>query len=196
MVDGLLALKLSKMFARRAFRVAVGVTGRDVEAVEEAQPILDFTWRCRVEPLRFWDGIPEPRQGMPPPLLPNRQVESFQRLLRSLVSGETGPFMPRTVGRLPCLLQIPQGLVKPVLGTVGQGKGQGEQARTIVIPIALPWGLAPVHPSATIRRATNGSQQHQREPEREQKTRKNGGPASTFLTMKNGRRNRKRSILC
>ncbi len=93
MEEGLLTLQSAEMFSRRAFRVAVGVTGGDVEAIEKPQPVFQVRRRLGCPGLR-WQGCPKAAEGVPPGLLSERQIQALEGFLGSLMGSETGPFVP------------------------------------------------------------------------------------------------------
>ena len=93
MEEGLLALQSAEMFARRALRIAVGVAGGDVEAIQQPQPVFQVRWRLGSPGLPR-QSRPQTAEGVPPGLLPQRQVEGLEGLLHSLMGRETGPFVP------------------------------------------------------------------------------------------------------
>jgi len=45
MKKGLLTLQSAEMFSRRALRIAFGVAGGNVEAIQQPQPVLKVHWR-------------------------------------------------------------------------------------------------------------------------------------------------------
>jgi hypothetical protein len=93
MEKGLLTLQSAEMFSRCAFRVAVRVTGGDIEAIEKPQTIFQVCRRLRDPDLRR-QGRPEAAEGVAPGLLPQRQVQGLEGFLGSLMGSETGPFVP------------------------------------------------------------------------------------------------------
>ena len=92
MEKGLLTLQSAEMFSRRALRIAVGVTGWNVKAIQQPQPVLKVHWRLGRPGLRG-QGRPETAEGVAPDLLPQRQVESLESFLGCLMGSETGPFV-------------------------------------------------------------------------------------------------------
>ena len=113
MEKGLLTLQSAEMFSRCAFRVAVRVTGGDVEAIEKPQPVFQVRRRLR-DPDLERQGRPEAAEGVPPGLLPQRQVQGLEGFLHRLVSSEAGPFMAARLHRFRSLLKITNGLLQPV----------------------------------------------------------------------------------
>ena len=113
MKKGLLALQSAEVLSRRAFRVAVWVTGGDVEAIEKPQPVFQVSWRLGGPDLPR-QSRPEAAEGVAPDLLPQRQVEGLEGFLDSLMGGKAGPFVAARLHRLRSLLKITNGLLQPV----------------------------------------------------------------------------------
>ena len=140
MEKGLFTLQSAEMLARCAFWIAVGIAGWDVEAIEQPQAVLQIRRGIRL-PIPLWQSSPEPREGVPPGLLPQGQVQPFEGLLHRLVRREAGPFMAAGLLRLIGLIQITQGLLQPV----GRSIRHGSCALLQAIYAARP--AAPCRPS-------------------------------------------------
>jgi len=77
MEESLFALQSAEMFTWRAFGIAVGIAGGDVEAIQHAQPVFQVRGRIR-SPGLWWQGRPEAAQGVAPDLLPSARFRPLR----------------------------------------------------------------------------------------------------------------------
>ena len=113
MEEGLLALQFAEMLAWCAFRIAIRVSGWNVETIQDPKLVFQVPRRIWT-PVTGRQGAPEAREGVAPGLLPKSQMDRLERFFRRLVGGETGPLVAAGSHRLLRLFQIPLGLIQPV----------------------------------------------------------------------------------
>ena len=107
------------MIGGSTFRKAIGVSGWDVEGIQNPKPIFQIIDGlgepiCEIR----WQIPKRPPQSMAPTLLPLLQVESFQGLFNRLMGREACPFMVPSVRAELSLRQIGLRLMQPIPGTV------------------------------------------------------------------------------
>ena len=115
MADGVGALQAAEMIGGCPLRKAIGVSGRNVEGIENTQTVFEIRHRLRQLLIERCRKIPERTpQAMAPALLALMKVHSLQRFFNSLMGGETGPFVMPRIGTQLGLGQISLRLMEPV----------------------------------------------------------------------------------
>jgi len=107
-VDRIPALDGSVVLEGCPFRVAVGVAGGDIHAVQNLGFVLQI----------FGNGdgcfVQQPGHHVSPRFLLAGQMKRLDRLFGGLLGGETGPFVPALLPGGDRLLQVPFRLGKPI----------------------------------------------------------------------------------
>ena len=113
------ALQAPEVISWRTFRQAIGISRRDIERVQDPQPVFqinDAGGQCFRDVRR--QVAPRASKAMPPALLTMVKVQSLQGFFHRLVGCETSPFMVPSVRAEAGLGQISLGLMQPVRRTI------------------------------------------------------------------------------
>jgi len=94
MVQSIRALQMAEVITGGSIRQAIGITGRDVERIEDAQTFHEFReLGFHLLLKRIGQITEQTAESVAPNLLTDGQVEALQGLFNRLVSRKTGPFM-------------------------------------------------------------------------------------------------------
>ena len=115
MADGVGALETAEVIGGCPFWKAIGVSGRNVQGIENTQTVFQIGHRLRQLLIERCRKIPERApQAMTPALLALLKMRSLQRFFNSLMRSKTGPFMMTCIGTELGLGQISLCLMEPV----------------------------------------------------------------------------------